>query len=101
MLKNGQTAVVFRLPGDQVGAIFDAQDVAARVASALRLVGQVDMTGASKVAVGIGLPSSSMKSIAHVEPDESISRTALDRGADEVAATLTCSLVRSFQKQRR
>jgi len=120
VLKNGQTSVVFRLPGDQMGAIFDAQDATARVASALRLVGQIDMTGASKVAVGIGLTSSSMISIgvagqtgrnsaslstdsgpAHVEPDESLSRAALDRGADEVAATLVRSLLRSFQKQRR
>ena len=120
VLKNGQTAVVFRLPGDQMGAIFDAQDATARVASALRLVGQIDRTGASKVAVGIGLTSSSMISIgvagqtgrnssslagdsgpAHIEPDESISRAALDRGADEVAATLVRSLLRSFQKQRR
>lgn len=120
VLKDGQSAVVFRLPGDQMGAIFDAQDVTARVASALRLVGQIDMTGASKVAIGIGLTSRSMVSIgvagqsgrnsaplstdsepAHVDPDESISRAALDRGADEVSATLVRSLLRSFQKQRR
>lgn len=120
VLKDRQSAIVFRLPGDQMGAIFDAQDVTARVASALRLVGQIDMTGASKVAIGIGLTSRSMVSIgvagqsgrnsaplstgsepAHVEPDESISRAALDRGADEVSATLVRSLLRSFQKQRR
>ncbi|NYJ18538.1 DUF4062 domain-containing protein [Glaciibacter psychrotolerans] len=116
VLKDGQIAVAFRLPGDSMGTIVDAQDVTTRVASALRLTGQIDMTRAPKVAVGIGLTSRSMTAIGvagqsnrtsaslssrsepvRVEPDESMSRAALDRGADEVAATLVRSLLRNFQ----
>ncbi|MGY4856846.1 DUF4062 domain-containing protein [Cryobacterium sp. AP23] len=116
VLKDGQTAVAFRLPGDHMGTIIDAQDVTTRVASALRLTGQIDMTGATKLAIGVGLTSRSMTAIGlagqqsrssvslssrsepvRVEPDESIGRAALDRGADEVSATLVRSFVRNFQ----
>jgi hypothetical protein len=119
VLKSGQTAVAFRLPGDQMGKILDPGDATARVASALRLVGQLDMTAATKVAIGIGLSSQSMVAIGlagqpgrnsvsvsmgsesvHVVPDESMTRAALDRGADEVAATLVRSLIRLFTESR-
>ncbi len=116
---DGQTAVAFRLPSDQMGQILDSADATARVASALRLVGQLDMTRATKIAIGIGLSSKSMVTIGvaghpprnsasmtmesgpvHVLPDESVSRAALDRGADEVAATLVRSLIRNFTESR-
>lgn len=117
--KDGQSTVAFRLPGDQMGQILDLGDATARVASALRLVGQLDMTRATKIAIGIGLSSKSMVSIGvagqpgrhsasmsmesgsvHVLPDESVTRAALDRGADEVAATLMRSLIRNFTEFR-
>jgi hypothetical protein len=117
VLKDGQVTVAFRLPGDQMGSIVDVQDTTARVASGLRLAGQIDMTQATRLAVGIGLTSRLMTTIGvagqqsrtraslssrsepvRVEPDESVSRAALDRGADEVAATLVRSLIRQFQE---
>lgn len=115
----GQIDVSFRLPGDQMGAILDPQDVVTRVASALRLAGQVDVSGAIRVTIGIGLSSTSMMSIGqvhqasrnggsvrmdsspvHIEPDETMSRSALDRGADEVAASLARTLLRAFTQTR-
>lgn len=112
---DGQIAVMFSLPGDQMGSLLNVQDVTARTAAALRLAGQIDLTGAPELAVGVGVTSASMVTIGEirqssrssshmsmndapvrVEPDETVTRTALDRGADEVAATLSRSLLRAF-----
>jgi hypothetical protein len=112
----GRCTIAFRLPGDSMGGILDQNEVTSRVASALRLAGQLDLTGAERVAVGLGLNSASMVSIGstssvprtssslrmnsepvHLEPDESVSRAALDRAADEVAASLARSFLRVFE----
>jgi hypothetical protein len=98
-----------------MGGILDENEVTSRIASALRLAGQLDLTGAARIAVGIGLNSASMVSVGsnsttprtssslrmnsnpvRVEPDESVSRSALDRAADEVAASLARSFLRAF-----
>jgi hypothetical protein len=118
--QDGAIVVVFRLPGDQMGSILDPQDVTARTTTALRLAGQLDVSNASELAIGIGLTSGSMVSLGtvtgvarnsgplntnsdpiHVEPDEGISRAALDRGADEVASSLGRALIREFGNQGR
>lgn len=120
ILHDGQIAITFRLPGDQMGSILDPLDVAPRIATALRLSGQIDRTAATKIAVGVGINSRSMVTLGraglsprnsssmsvttepvHVEPDETMSRAALDLGADEVAATLTRSLIRAFENTLR
>ncbi|MDH2442557.1 hypothetical protein QDR37_01235 [Amnibacterium sp. CER49] len=118
--QDGAVAITFNLPGDQMGTILDPQDLAMRTAAALRLAGQVDITGAAEVAIGIGLTRGSMVSAgtvtgvsrnsgqmrmsaepSRVEPDERISRAVLDRGADEVAAGLARALFSEFQKSGR
>jgi hypothetical protein len=114
---DGQIAVAFHLPGDQLGLILDPQDVTVKVASALRLAGQIDRTAAANVVLGIGLTSGSTVTLGEVsqrsrnsshmslndgptqvEPDETITRAAFDLGANEVAALATRSLVRAFSR---
>jgi len=114
----GQMSVAYRLPGDSMGSILDSRDLTTRIATALRLAGQLDVSTASKFAIAVGLSTSSMVSVGQisqtarsrvsmsmtesavkVEPDEAISRTALDRGADEVAASLSRSLIRQFENR--
>ncbi len=111
----GRVMVAFRLPGDNMGSILDSQDLTVSIASALRLAGQLDSSGSDYFAVGVGLSSRASVSVGratgtarstvsmgrndnflHVDPDESMSRSALDRGADEVAALLTRTLLRAF-----
>lgn len=115
VLADGQIAIAFRLPHDSMGSIVDVDDLAIQMASALRLAGQMDPAGATRVAVGVGLTARTMLSVAkvgqpsrnsasissgnepvHVEPDETMSRSALDRGAGEVAATLARTIIRGF-----
>jgi hypothetical protein len=119
VLSDGQIAVAFRLPHDSMGSILDPEDLTAQVVSGLRLAGQIDPTRAPRIAVGVGLSSRTMLSVAkagqpsrnsasmssvsepvHVEPDEAMSRAALDRGADEVAVGLARTLVRGFTNAR-
>jgi hypothetical protein len=114
--KSGGTTVTFRLPGDTMGSILDARELAQDIASALRLAGLIDVTGAARFAIGIGITSTSMVAVGelgggprnsvgmrlssaplHLEPDETVSRAALDRGAAEVASMLARSLLRAFQ----
>ena len=118
--QDGAVAITFNLPGDQMGTILDPQDLATRTAAALRLAGQIDITGAAEVAIGIGLTRGSMVSAGtvtgvarntgqmrmsaeptRVEPDERITRAVLDRGADEVGASLARALVAGFEKASR
>lgn len=120
VLADGQIATVFRLPYDSMGSLLDVDDLGSQTASALRLAGQIDSTGATRVAVGVGLTARTMLSVAkagqpsrnrasmssgsepvHIEPDEAMSRLALDRGADEVAATLARALIRGFTSSQR
>jgi hypothetical protein len=112
----GGTTVTFRLPGDMMGSILDVKDLSQSIGSALRLAGLIDVTGAARFAIGVGITSVSMVAVGeagrgprnsvgmrfnsapiHLEPDETVSRAALDRGAGEVASMLARSLVRAFQ----
>jgi len=114
--KAGGTTVTFRLPGDTMGSILDVNDLSQNIGSALRLAGLIDVTGAGRFAIGVGITSVSMVAVGevgrgprnsvgmrlnsapiHLEPDETVSRAALDRGAGEVASMLARSLVRAFQ----
>ena len=116
VLKGGQIAITFRLPGDGMGSILDIHEVSARIAAALRLAGNIDLTAADHIAIGVGLTSQSLVAVGnasrgprnqvsmstssgalHVNPDELVSRVALDRGADEVASLLARSLIRAFE----
>ncbi|WP_307485026.1 DUF4062 domain-containing protein [Pseudarthrobacter sulfonivorans] len=97
--KSGGTTVTFRLPGDTMGSILDARQLAQDIASALRLSGRIDVTGAARFAIGMGITSTSMVAVGELgrgprnsvgmrlnssplrlEPDETVSRAALDRG---------------------
>lgn len=113
--QDGAIVVSFSLPGDQMGSLLDPEDVSRRASAALRLAGQLEVSGAPELAIGVGLSSTSTVSIGsvtgvsrnssssrmnsapvHIEPDERISRAALDRGADEVASSLSRALLREF-----
>ncbi|WP_458112125.1 DUF4062 domain-containing protein [Arthrobacter sp. R1-13] len=114
--KSGGIIVSFRLPGDRMGSILEANDLSKSIEGALRLAGQTDVTGADRFAIGVGISSTSMVGVGelgrgprnsvsmrlgstplHLEPDETVSRAALDRGAGEVASTHARSLIRVFQ----
>jgi hypothetical protein len=116
---SGQVSVLFGLPGDAMGTIYDPQDVSARIASALRLIGQIGVVRTPLIAIGVGLTSMSMVAIGtaggpgrnragmtmsssavRAEPDEAISIAALDQGAGEVAVTLSRTLLRAVQRVR-
>ncbi|MDJ0356340.1 hypothetical protein [Paenarthrobacter sp. PH39-S1] len=96
--------------------MLNVDDAAQRIAAALHLVGQVGVAGATRFAVGVGLTTGSMVSLAalnnqprnsvslrmnnapvRVEPDETMSFAALDQGANEAAMLLAQSLIRAFQ----
>jgi hypothetical protein len=116
----GQVALSWSLPGDGLGVILDSEDLAATTSRSLRLIGAMGLINADRVAVGIELadvmlasegkltdvPRSSTsfgfnnQQDVHVEPDESVSNSALDRGADEVAATLVRTLLAEFRRRR-
>ncbi|MCJ1698004.1 DUF4062 domain-containing protein [Rathayibacter caricis] len=115
-ITSGQVSVRFGLPGDSMGTIYDPQDITARIAAALRLIGQIGVVKAPYVAIGVGLTSTTMVTVGtagtagrtsgsmprdrgpiHVEPDEAISKAALDQGAGEVAVTLNRALLRTIQ----
>jgi hypothetical protein len=116
----GEVALSWSLPGDGLGVILDPDDLVATTAQSLRLIGATGLINANRVTAGIeladvmlasegkltGAPRSSAsfgfssQQDVHVEPDESVSSSALDRGADEVAATLVRTLLAEFRRRR-
>ena len=99
-----------------MGSILDVNDLSTSIECALRLSGQIDVTGAGRFAVGVGISSTSMVSVGelgrgprnsvgmrlgstplYLAPDETVSRAALERGAREVASTHARALIRAFQ----
>lgn len=110
---SGQFSLWSSLPGDQMGSIFDPDDIATTLARLLRLVGSANVLSGDRFAVAVGLGGSLMmmtvgrvtghgRSSAggfglnddpvRIEPDESVSAAAFERGADEVARSLAAAL---------
>jgi hypothetical protein len=117
----GQLSVWWTLPGDSMAGILDPAELTKMTAEQLRLAGATGLLDGERFAVAIGLagslmmvaegkvtgvPRSSasfgMNSDAPVRvlPDESVSASAFDRGAEEVARTLVDALLEAFRNRR-
>lgn len=118
LLRMDRTATftaVFTLPTDTIGSVYDPDVVVGQVAAALRLAGALDKSRNDRLAIALGLTTTSgvsRGSLAsmprnggsinsttepvRVEPDEVLSRAALDRGAAEVSAATVRALDRAI-----
>lgn len=116
----GQLSLKWSLPADGLGSILDQAVLTSTVAGGLRLIGALRLLHECDVAIGIGLGGSTsmvaegrVTGIARtaasmsgsgaqpvrVEPDEAVSMSALDRGADEVAGSVVQALLDAFHRR--
>ena len=114
--RSGQLSLWYTLPRDKMPlAILDPDDLAARIAEALRLVGRLGVMHADHVAVAIGVDPASLTTVGkvaqlgartsatfarsgrlervHIEPDEAATLAALDLGATDVARAAARRLI--------
>jgi hypothetical protein len=117
---SGQRSVWQQLPSDSMGSLLDPEDLPARVAGLLRLLGQVAPLTHTPWALGIGLRPSAILSVGplrslgqrssaqglrmdtkplRVAPDESAGPAALDTGSDDVGAVLARNLLDAFMRR--
>lgn len=112
-----------QLPTDRMGTILDEKDLAARIASALRLVGDLALAGSDQSALAVGLRIGSMTTVgsvadlghrnsvqpiggfggattARVEAHDSVPTAALARAASEIAGELARRLLYRVQEIR-
>jgi hypothetical protein len=111
---------VFTLPADTLGSVYDPDVAVGQVAAALRLAGTLDRSRSDRLVIALGLTKTSgvsRGSLAamprnggsigsatapvRVEPDEVLSRAALDRGAAEVSAATVRALDRALAAVQR
>lgn len=118
---NGQRTAIERLPTDSMGTILDREDLVERVARSLRLLGALAPAEAGEHAIALEMVATSMAIIGsigqlgnrnsasglstsdqpiRVEPDESVTIAAFDRGAYEVARPLVHQLLEAFSRRR-
>jgi hypothetical protein len=103
-----------------MAAILDPDELRATTASHLRLAGALGVLEGDRFAIAIGLGGDQMitkgtvtgvagSSVSYstsggkpirIDPDESVSAAAFDRGSDEVALNLVEALVDGFRSQR-
>jgi hypothetical protein len=113
----GQRSAWSTLSSDGLGSLLDSEDLTRRVANILRLLGNIlpGAVGAHALAIGlsttfqVGVGSQSQlgsRSSAalnpsdraiHVDPDEEVTATAFDTGADEAAQVLSQALIDAFR----
>jgi len=116
----GQCSVWWSLPGDSMGAILDEDDLVATTTKYLHLLGAMNLLTAERFAIAIGLGGSRTmaegrvtgvarnrvsvgfggEDPVRVEPDESVSAAAFDRGADQVTRDLITGLLEAFRSHR-
>lgn len=119
---SGQISVWWALPADNMGGgILNLADLTQMAATALRLIGSVGAEESKRYALAAGLSGSMMSVIdgplpthgrssasfgvlsdepVRVWPDESVSMSAFERGASEVARDLARALIDGFQRRR-
>jgi len=115
--KSGQVSVLFTLPSDMMGSLFDS-DVAVRdIARALRLVSRLDYIPTERCAIAVGLTTGQMVTVGsatntsrssaslgsrdepvRVLPDETIPTVSLDGGAHELAELHAQALLRALRQ---
>ena len=112
----GQFSLWYTLPRGRVPlAVLDPDDLAARVAEALRLAGRLRVINAGQVAVAAGIDPASLTTVGsvaelatqasaafagggrleyvHLQPDEAATIAALDNGAAEAARSVARRLI--------
>jgi hypothetical protein len=105
--RSGQMSLCYTLPRDKMAlAVLDPDDLAARIAEALRLAGRLGLVHANHVAVATGVDPASLITVdkvarlgtrtsatfarsgqieqIHIDPDEAVTLAALDLGATDV-----------------
>jgi hypothetical protein len=113
---SGQFSLWYSLPKGRMSLpVADQDDLAGRIAEGLRLTGRLNVLRADRLAVAVGIDPATMITIGrvselatrtsaeiagsgrldhiHVEPDETVSRAALDTGAIEAARPLAQRLI--------
>lgn len=116
--KTGQVSVWATLPADSMGSILDPNKLPEQIAGMLRLVGALNLIEAERIAIGVGVDPTNMLTVdgfdehrgrnravgvslsnepLRVNPDESVSVTALNAGATEVANHLARALIGKFK----
>jgi hypothetical protein len=122
LFKTGQVSVWSTLPRDSMGEILDPDRLPLQLASSLRLIGALNIVDGGRLAIAIGLDPGAMLTVdkfdpyrsrtrstglsmsdnpLRLSPDESVSLSALDEGAAEVAADLARGLIEAFTTGRR
>ena len=118
----GQCSLWWSLPYDSLSSIIDAEELTATTARHLRLIGAMKLLTGERFALGIGL-GGNQRSITEdkvtgvprsrvslgfgsvptvrVDPDESVSAAAFDRGAEESAQVLVSGLLDAFRASTR
>jgi hypothetical protein len=117
---SGTVTIWWTLPYDSMGGILDEAELGSSTAKYLRLIGSMRLLNGQRFALAIGLGgSTTMLSEGHVtglgrssttmnirgghfrvEPDESVSSAAFDRGAEEVARELVAGLLNAFRRNQ-
>ncbi len=113
---SGQFSLWYTLPrGRMPTPVADQEDLTRQIAEGLRLAGRLNVVSADRLAVAVGIDPASMITIGrvsematrssasiagggrldrvHIEPDETVSRAALDTGADEAGRPLAQRLI--------
>ncbi|HEX8081088.1 MAG TPA: DUF4062 domain-containing protein [Jatrophihabitans sp.] len=118
---SGQVSMVTALPRGSMAAIFDPADVTKQITMSLRLVGALQVIHSSTVAIAAGVEPTMMLAVGtlnelrnansisfglggnpvRLEPDEAVSREALDNGAVHVAATISRLLTERMTARHR
>jgi hypothetical protein len=123
MAPSGQFSLWYTLPtGRMPLAVLDPDDLAGRIAEALRLAGRLHVINSGQVAVAVGIDPASLITVGsvselatrtsatyagggrlehvYVEPDEAATIAALDNGAAEVARSVARRLISAVNSAR-
>jgi Domain of unknown function (DUF4062) len=120
--RTGQRSAWLQLAFDSLGTILDPDDLGPRIARLLRLLGSLALLGDERYAIAAGIQPTFMVTAGSIDslgrrtssqmmgfgdgservaPDESVSATGLDQGADEVGRDIARTLGDRFGPARR
>lgn len=121
LLMSRQISVWSTLPYNGMASVLDPVKLPAQVANLLRLIGSLEIVDAYRIAVAVGVdpvkfltveafdenrPAANSMSIKHsedplrIDPDESVTLSAIGSGADEVAQHLARALIEQWNRRR-
>ena len=121
LLKTRQLSAWSSLPRDSMGGILDPERLPNQIADMLHLIGSLNIVDSDRIAVAVGIESTSMLTVdtfnpasprnratgtsmtdepIHITPDESVTIAALTEGAGEVASHLSRALIEKVRTRR-